>query len=215
MLGHSFTSVATAIVAVFLGFPATSGTSPRCPDCGRDGGRPDTLVAHPAASSIHWKGMKLMGAPASEGTVPLTRGVLILRHGTLTGGSFTVDMSRLRIADPDRTMLGRPHVAADAFEVKRYPTATFVASRATRTGDSTWSVSGNITLHGVTRPVTFSTDVHWVEVGHMIATADMTLDRRQFGIAASGALADRIVDDQIQLSVRLDARRRGAVIAER
>lgn len=216
MQGHSFTPVATAIVALCLVLaPAAPAAARDCPDCDREGGRPDTLVAHPAASSVRWSGMKMPGGAASEGTVPLSRGELVLRHGELTGGSFTIDMKRLRMDGPDRAALRGQLAGSGALDVDRFPTAAFVATRAVRTGDSTWRVTGNLTLHGITRPVTFSSDVHWVEVGHMIATADIALDRRRFGIASAGSLADRMVDDTIQLRVRLDARRRGAVVAER
>jgi polyisoprenoid-binding protein YceI len=215
MISSPLTPIAAAMAIVLAFSPATSGATHRCPTCKGDGGRLDTLVAYPAASSIRWSGMTVAPFGASAGSVPIVRGELLLRHGELAGGSFVVDMSRLRIDDPDRTMLRRPFVAADAFEVKRYPTAAFVATGATRTGDSTWSVNGNLTLHGVTRPVSFSSGVHWAEVGHMIATADLTLDRREFGIASTGSVADHIVDNAIQLTIRLDARRRGAVMAER
>ena len=184
MMHLPFAQVTAAIAAIVVGFPHGTVGSSRCPDCVA-GGRPDTLVAQPASSSIRWKGLKLAGAAASEGTVPLQRGELVLRHGELTGGSFTIAMSRLQVADPDRSLVRAPFTATDALEVKRFPTATFVATRSTRTSDSTWRVDGNVTLHGVTRPVSFSSTVHWLEVGHMVATADLTLDRRDFGIAAT------------------------------
>jgi polyisoprenoid-binding protein YceI len=221
MRSYPSISIATAMIVLVAGLaPTASGSPSRCPDC-TAGGRPDTLVAHPASSSIRWTGMKLPGTAASEGTVALTRGELVLRHGELTGGSFTVDMRRLQVTslpagNPDRGALRARLSGADGFDVERFPTAAFVAKRAVRTGDSTYRVSGDLTIHGVTRPVSFSSDVHWVEVGHMVATAGLSIDRRAWGIAAAGpSLADRVVDDQIQLTIRLDARRRGAVVAER
>ena len=214
MMHLPFAQLTAALAAIVVGLPHAATGSSRCPDCD-SGGRPDTLVAQPSSSSIRWKGLKVTGADASEGTVLLARGELVLRHGELTGGSFTIAMNRLQIADPDRTLLRAPFVATNALEVKRFPTATFVATSSKRTSDSTWRVDGNLTLHGVTRPVSFSSNVHWVDVGHMIATADLTLDRRDFGIGTTGPMSTRLVGDEIQLAIRLDARRRSAVVAER
>ena len=42
---------------------------------------------------------------------------------------------------------------ADFFDVERYPTATYTSTAVHRTGATTAHVVGNLTLHGVTRPV--------------------------------------------------------------
>jgi len=71
-------------------------------------------------------------------------------------------------------------------------------------------------MRGITKPITFDTDVRWEEVGHMIAVSTITLDRRQWEIGSGGsAIADAAVDHDIQLSVSLDARRTPAAVATR
>ncbi|HUB85834.1 MAG TPA: YceI family protein [Rhizomicrobium sp.] len=42
----------------------------------------------------------------------------------------------------------------NVFDAKKYPTATFVSTGIVKTGDNTGTVTGNLTLNGVTRPVT-------------------------------------------------------------
>ncbi len=42
----------------------------------------------------------------------------------------------------------------DFLEVETYPTATFVSTSVTKTGDDTADIVGDFTLHGVTKPVT-------------------------------------------------------------
>jgi polyisoprenoid-binding protein YceI len=134
-----------------------------------------------------------------EGDVKLVRGMLVLRHQQLTSGLFSIDMRGSGFSD-----------------VEQYPTALFTTTGATRTGDSTYQVKGNLTMHGVTQPLTFSTTVRWAEVGHMIATSTFSIDRKRWGLSYGGSrLTNDLVDNDIQLSVTLDARRRGAQIAER
>jgi polyisoprenoid-binding protein YceI len=44
---------------------------------------------------------------------------------------------------------------AEWFDTAQFPTMRFVSTRITRTGGSTAKVAGNLTLHGVTKPVVF------------------------------------------------------------
>lgn len=45
---------------------------------------------------------------------------------------------------------------SSVFHVEKYPTATFVASNIVKTGENTGTVTGDLTLGGVTKPVTLS-----------------------------------------------------------
>lgn len=68
----------------------------------------------------------------------------------------------------------------------------------------------------MTRPVTFDADVSWPDMGHMVATSDFTLDRRQWGLTARGAgLADDVANEGIRISLTLDARRKQGRVATR
>lgn len=53
-------------------------------------------------------------------------------------------------------------------------------------------------------------------MGHMVATSDFTLDRRQWGLTARGAgLADDVANEGIRISLTLDARRKQGRVATR
>jgi polyisoprenoid-binding protein YceI len=47
--------------------------------------------------------------------------------------------------------------SADFFDVAKYPTATFTATRVEVTGPAKGRITGDLTLHGVTRPVVLDT----------------------------------------------------------
>ncbi len=51
----------------------------------------------------------------------------------------------------------------DFFNVKEYPTITFKSTNVRRSGEKSFDVSGDLMLHGATRPVTFRLD--WVGSG--------------------------------------------------
>jgi polyisoprenoid-binding protein YceI len=204
-------TVWTAVAALSaLGLVASPVTSPPRTTAAAApmvvGGPPDTLVANPGASSIRWKGTGFGGHGASAGTVKLASGLFVLRHEKLTSGTFTIDM---------RSLDGALR-SADFLDVERYPTAVFRSTGAQRIGPARWQVAGDLTMRGVTKPITFDTDVGWPELGHMVATSSFMIDRRQWGIATRGSgLADDLVDDHIQLSISLDARRKQAAVAVR
>jgi polyisoprenoid-binding protein YceI len=44
--------------------------------------------------------------------------------------------------------------SAEYFDVKQFPTITFASTAVAKVGDTTYDVTGNLTLHGVTKPVT-------------------------------------------------------------
>jgi polyisoprenoid-binding protein YceI len=200
----------TLIVVAVLGFVPSPSLAPRLMQVAGGpsaiGGPPDTLIVNPRASSIHWKGSGLGGRAAREGTLGMSGGMFVLRHEQLTSGVFTVDMTRL---DPALR-------SEELFDVARYPEASFTSTGMKRLSQARWQVSGNLTMHGVTQPITFDTDVRWEELGHMIATTSFTLDRRQWGVGTHGsAFGGGAVDDGIQLSITLDARRKQAAVATR
>jgi hypothetical protein len=170
------------------------------------GGPPDTLVVNSRASSIHWKGSGLGGRATREGTLGMGKGMFVIRHQQLTSGIFTVDMRQL-----DGALRGE-----DFFDVARNPSAWFSSTGMKRVSTDRWEVTGNLTMRGVTRPVTFEADVRWEELGHMIATSTFTIDRREWGIGTRGqGIANDIADPGIQLSVTLDAHRKQAAVATR
>jgi polyisoprenoid-binding protein YceI len=71
---------------------------------------------------------------------------------------------------------------ADWFDVARYPEARFTSREIEATGENTGRVTGDLTLHGVTQPVTL--DVTFNGAGDSLVTGRYTL-----GFAAAGTLS--------------------------
>jgi len=88
----------------------------------------------------------------------------------------------------------------DFFDVETYPTTTFKLTKATKTGEGAYEISGNLTLHGVekniTFPVTASRDVDTANF-----SAEFDINRKDFGIVYAGKTDDLIRDKVI---IRLD-----------
>jgi polyisoprenoid-binding protein YceI len=102
--------------------------------------------------------------------------------------SATIKLTHLSSGVPD---LDDAFHSVDFFDIDKYPTATFKSTRVERGNASDkLKVTGNLTLHGVTRPVTL--DVTLNKVGLNIRDnlpsigfdATTTLKRSDFGLAA-------------------------------
>jgi polyisoprenoid-binding protein YceI len=93
------------------------------------------------------------------------------------------------------------------FAVKRYPTIAFQSTSVGRNSNSTYSLVGNLTLRGVTKPVVFAIE-RGAPVGGpstsrpYILTARGTINRRDFGLGQSLLVrfaASRAVDIEIAM----------------
>lgn len=93
------------------------------------------------------------------------------------------------------------------FNVAKFPTATFASTSVAKTA-SGMDVTGNLTLHGVTKPVVLHVDGPTAPVTgmdkkpHVGFEATATIHRSDFGI---GSAPESILSDAVQLTLELDA----------
>lgn len=93
------------------------------------------------------------------------------------------------------------------FDVAKFPTATFVSTSVSKSG-SGLTVSGNLTLHGVTKPVVLQIDgprgplPGMDKKPHAGFTATSTVKRTDFGIGTK--YPPSMVGDDVNLTIDLD-----------
>jgi polyisoprenoid-binding protein YceI len=166
----------------------------------------ETLAIDRASSSVGFTGAKVTGS--HDGTFGDFSGSIELDPATVTASSVrvTIQMASLAI-EPERL---RQHlVTEDFFDVANHPTATFestsiVAGGTGTVGDqpATHTVTGNLTMHGQTRAISFPAVVA-VAPGEVTARSEFTINRRDFGIVYPGMPDDLIRDEVvIRFSVR-------------
>lgn len=95
----------------------------------------------------------------------------------------------------------------DFFDAARHPVATFQSSRWVKTGDDTYAVTGEFSLHGVTKELTLSVKYLGTAPGNRGATltgweASATLKRSDFGIGKP----ERSIGDEVEVVIHLEAR---------
>jgi len=88
----------------------------------------------------------------------------------------------------------------DFFDVERYPEILFVSTEIHWDGTERAELKGNLTLHGVTRPVILQVHLTRIEQdpgGHVekvLARAGTTINRADFGMGALPGLVDKKVE---------------------
>lgn len=116
--------------------------------------------------------------------------------------SITIDTNSIAADDPKLT----EHLkTADFFDVAKFPQSTFVSTEIKPGGDrgATHTVTGNLTMHGVTKSITFPATI---AVTPEAATVDSTfsINRKDFGISYAGA-ADNAIRDDVVLTLKIRA----------
>jgi polyisoprenoid-binding protein YceI len=84
-------------------------------------------------------------------------GALTLDEGDITGSRVeaTIDASTINTREAQRDA----HLkSADFFDVEQFPTLSFRSTRVKRSGEDELAVTGDLTIHGVTREVTFQVE---------------------------------------------------------
>lgn len=89
--------------------------------------------------------------------------------------------------------------SANFFDVEKYPTITFKSKRVESAGKGKLKVTGDLTIHGVTKEVTLEVEGPSGPIKdprgnmHMGAAATTTVNRKDFGMTAdSGMVGDEI-----------------------
>jgi polyisoprenoid-binding protein YceI len=155
-------------------------------------------------STVMWKAYKVTGS--HSGTVQLTAGSLNFDGNTLVGGTFTVDMTSLISTDLEggsKEKLEGHLKSDDFFGVENHPSSTLVFTEVKATGKNSYEVTGDLTIKGITKPVTFDLSIYGSK-----ATASVKVDRAEYNVRyGSGSffdnLGDKTIYDEFDLVVDL------------
>ena len=94
---------------------------------------------------------------------------------------------------------------ADFFDVAKFPEATFVSTAIKAGGENgaTHTVTGNLTMHGVTKAITFPATIN-VTPDAATVESNFSINRKDFGISYVGP-ADNLIRDNVVLALHVRA----------
>ncbi|PPV00114.1 hypothetical protein XpopCFBP1817_01745 [Xanthomonas populi] len=151
------------------------------------------------------------GFSKALGTVSGSSGTLIFDPDDWAAARLDVTVP-LHRADLGDAKWNEATLARNLLDAKRFPDAHFVSTRVAVSGENQAKVSGNLTLHGVTRPVTLDVTLnalkrHPLPLFRRTAgfSATATLSRAEFGIDAWKSM----IGDAVELRIEAEAVREG------
>jgi polyisoprenoid-binding protein YceI len=181
-------------------------------DHGEAAGDDHDAEAPAAAAGVEWALLKekssinALGAKITA-THPITfkdfDAKVMVDGGKLTGLSYTVQMGTL---EADHPKLTAHLLNEDFFDVANFPTSTFESSKITEGSDTegmTHTVEGTLTIHGMSKMVTFPVNVD-VKPKGIKASTEFAINRQDFGVVYAGK-ADDLIQDNVVMTVVLVA----------
>ena len=116
-----------------------------------------------------------------------------------------------------RNKLRDTHLRSAAFfDVNKYSTITFTSTHVEPVSGQDYKVTGNLTLHGVTRPITF--DVHYRGQSSMMDVraglrASATINRHDFSLG-QGAAVRLAASSMVTIEIDLEAVQQAVEVQE-
>ena len=106
--------------------------------------------------------------------------------------------------------------SADFFDVDKYPTITFKSTNVEKRDDNEYDVTGDLTMHGVTKPVTFKAEYAGLGkdpfgVQRMGLSAKTTINRKDWGLTWNQTLESGgvLVSEKVIIEIDLAATNQG------
>jgi polyisoprenoid-binding protein YceI len=123
--------------------------------------------------------------------------------------AFTVQAASIDTANDDRDEHLR---SADFFDAQKFPTLTFTSTKVAAKDADTLDVTGELTLHGVTKTVTIPVEVLGTFKGPRSEKAgfetSFTLNRKDYGIVWNRVFdAGPVLGDEVKVNVSIEADR--------
>ncbi|GAB2549568.1 YceI family protein [Spirosoma aerophilum] len=160
------------------------------------------FVADTRQSKLTWTGHSEVGSYAPSGTLQLQQGFFDLKGGQISRSRLDIDMRTIQHEDEKM----QAHLRGeDFFNAAAFPASTFVLQRISGS-----QASGQLTIKGVMKPVTFPVVVT-VEGDALRVKGKATIDRTEFGIKYNSSsffsgLGDYAIKNTFELTFDVVAR---------
>lgn len=166
---------------------------------------PETYSFDPTHTNIVWKA-EHFGFSKPSGRFGIEDGTLVLDEDAPANSSVNI------VIDTTDLVTGiekfDAHLkSADFLDVENFPTATFKSTAIEVTGEKTAKVTGDFTLHGVTKPVTLDMTLNKIDVNPISQkktagfSGSVVIKRSDYGID----LYVPNVSDTVEISIEAEA----------
>ncbi|HWX88598.1 MAG TPA: YceI family protein [Solirubrobacteraceae bacterium] len=166
-----------------------------------------TWRVDPIHSSVEFH-VKHLGIATVKGQFKTFEGTLEVSPGAASAFG-TLDVASVDTREPQRDAHLR---SADFFEVERFPQITFESTAIRPLDEDEFEIDANLTIHGVTRQVTFKAVFEGAETDpqgndRVGVSASAQISRGDFGMKFNAALSsgNLVVADKVKILVEVSA----------
>ena len=183
-------------LALLLAAPALAGTT--------------TWQIDPDHTSAQFA-IKHMMFSTVRGTIGPVTGTVTIDDSDITKSSVTASIDAKGI--DTRNQKRDDHLRSpDFFDVAKYPTITFASTAVAKNADGTYNVTGNLTIHGVTKPATLVVSGSPTPMQDPFGntklggSATTRINRKDFGLNWSKALdgGGVLVGDDVDITIDVE-----------
>jgi polyisoprenoid-binding protein YceI len=139
-----------------------------------------------------------LGISRVTGTIPIKSATIVIPDGSDVPSSVqaTLDPSGV---DTHNSMRDADLKSDHFFNAQADPAMSFASTSIVATGGKNFNIIGNLTMHGVTKPVTLAGTFLGRGPGmkgdpHIAYTASVTVDRTQWGMTYGNPIASNSID---------------------
>lgn len=167
-------------------------------DTGTEGG---TKYVFTENSKIGFVGSKVTGSHI--GGFKTFSGHFTVKDGAPVGNDHKV-VIEMESTFSDAEKLTGHLKSPDFFDVEKFPQSTFDVTELKKDSDTQYTVSGNFTLHGVTKNISFPATVTTASETVKI-NSKFDINRKDFGIVYPGK-TDDLIRDEVIIELDLEAK---------
>ena len=155
-----------------------------------------------ADTAVDFVGSKVTGS--HEGGFKAVSGSVVVPGGNIEQAQIDVLIDMNSVWTDSERLTGHLKTG-DFFEVEKFPEASFKSTSIAAAGEG-YEVKGNLTLHGVTKGITFPAQITVSEnPAGLTANAEFSIDRTQFDIVYAGK-ADDLIRPEVVIKFALNAK---------
>ncbi|NNE55548.1 MAG: YceI family protein, partial [Flavobacteriales bacterium] len=162
-------------------------------------------------STIQWTGSKVTGS-SHTGYISLSSGTVEVKENKITSAKMTADMTSITNTDLDAEYAAKliGHLQSpDFFNVKEHNQSHFVLKSFTENERGGNTVTGTLTIKGISNEITFPARVA-VKGDQVVIDANLTFDRAKYDVRyGSGSffddLGDNMISDEVELTMHIEA----------
>ena len=172
-------------------------------------GKVSSLEVDKTQSKVTWHAEKPTGT--HDGSINIYTGKLTFQDKKLLGGFILIDMQSLKVTDltsPDKEKLESNLKGDNFFDTGRYTVARFDITNVTYADITDLRkvvITGNLTMHGITKKISFKTGIQKNSVREFVAVADAAINRRDWNIATENFKYDTFISPVITLHILIKA----------